>query len=364
MSSGRIAQAVSAKLSQLRSQNPQVGSRRRNQGKAMPGANELYNIVVGLKRDIKRLESLSTKRGAQAYVKSKGLNWNVEARDVDGDGITDIMTTDRQGNMKSINGYITTASDYPYRQRYLDEKIDARMEGRVPRWSSQREAISDFYGPERDADGQITGFSNDRTEFDRTIQARGYKARKPRSLTANQAFTKYIVKPIYNVLLSHNSIEGPAKKEFPFLQTSSRAWNTLVAIPVLQTLIENGHPQQQGESSDQHIARLKKTKAYREICETVVHEFINGYNHDQEILGQLVTGINKCFDQPLNDIPQNRDAYIDELANVDNNAHAAAEARYEQREQRAQERQAAARNRYRVTDESQIYLPDPSDFSG
>ncbi|KAI5533441.1 hypothetical protein TVAGG3_0383320 [Trichomonas vaginalis G3] len=60
---------------------------------------------------------------AQAYAKRQGPNWEAHEADITGpngkpDGINEVFITDGQGNIKVINGYKLTITDYPKRKAY------------------------------------------------------------------------------------------------------------------------------------------------------------------------------------------------------------------------------------------------------
>ncbi|KAI5496889.1 hypothetical protein TVAGG3_0806310, partial [Trichomonas vaginalis G3] len=91
--------------------------------KVPDGMKELVHIVAGLQKDVKQMRNVLTLPEAQAYAKRHGPNWEAREADITGpngkpDGINEVFVTDGQGNIKVINGYKLTMSDYPKRKAY------------------------------------------------------------------------------------------------------------------------------------------------------------------------------------------------------------------------------------------------------
>ena len=87
-----------------------------------PGYEELARIVAGLSKDVKRINSAVTLRGAKEYA-SKRKNWSAHEADITGprgvpDGIKEVFVTDAKGNIKVINGFGLKKTDYPKRKAY------------------------------------------------------------------------------------------------------------------------------------------------------------------------------------------------------------------------------------------------------
>ncbi|KAI5511856.1 hypothetical protein TVAGG3_0740640, partial [Trichomonas vaginalis G3] len=91
--------------------------------KVPDGMKELVHIVAGLQKDVKQMRNVLTLPEAQAYAKRHGPNWEAHEADITGpngkpDGINEVFVTDGQGNIKVINGYKLTITDYPKRKAY------------------------------------------------------------------------------------------------------------------------------------------------------------------------------------------------------------------------------------------------------
>ena len=89
---------------------------------AKNGMAELVNIVAGLQKDVKRINSCLTLAGATAYATKKGPNWQAHEADITGphgkpDGFKEVFVTDANGNIKVINERINPETNAPYADR-------------------------------------------------------------------------------------------------------------------------------------------------------------------------------------------------------------------------------------------------------
>ena len=82
---------------------------------------DLINIILNAKKDIKYHPTCVTKDGAKKYAKSHGFRVSDTPVDVNNDGIEDIVVYNKAGNPVMINGYTFAASDFPYKNKYYQE---------------------------------------------------------------------------------------------------------------------------------------------------------------------------------------------------------------------------------------------------
>ena len=82
----------------------------------------LINIILNAKKDIKFHPSCITKEGAERYAKTRGLRVKKESEDLNHDGIEDIVVYNKAGKPIMINGYTFSQSEFPYKQDYYKQK--------------------------------------------------------------------------------------------------------------------------------------------------------------------------------------------------------------------------------------------------
>lgn len=248
-----------------------VGTGRgRNHGK--PGMEQLVNIVVGLQRDVKRIKKLQSKQGVIDFVNEKGVDskgkrWRYSVEDPNRDGIPDYFVYDRDNNLKYVNGYTTTESDWAYRQNYMDDRYVDKKAGNEPTWHSMKEYIHDVYRPQyNDADHQtISNYAVDNEAFDNKLKARGLTPKKPRNLTPMQAFTKYLTTPAINYFVEKFNIPRNA---INFIKINSHLWNNVVVGPVLSGIgVDLG--------DTERIKAIKNDKKFKNLMKQVVADLIN-----------------------------------------------------------------------------------------
>ena len=79
---------------------------------------ELINLILNHKKDIKFAPSCETYEGAKRYAKAHGLRPPTEGMDINHDGIQDVVLYNKVGFPVMINGYYFTPSKAPFRQMY------------------------------------------------------------------------------------------------------------------------------------------------------------------------------------------------------------------------------------------------------
>ena len=107
----------------------QLFSRNQMTSKGKTGMKELMDIVLGLKQDVKRMNSLISPQGAQSLVE-KNNNSNPNSKwalkrlevngpavlnnmpDINNDGVPDVIIVDKNGNPVYSNGYTTVKKNY------------------------------------------------------------------------------------------------------------------------------------------------------------------------------------------------------------------------------------------------------------
>ena len=85
---------------------------------------DLINIILNYKKDIKFAPSAETYEGAEKYAKSHGLRIAPKDLDINHDGINDVVFYDKAGYPVVINGYHLKPSQAPFRMMYKKDNPD------------------------------------------------------------------------------------------------------------------------------------------------------------------------------------------------------------------------------------------------
>lgn len=117
-------------------QAPMITNASKSRTRVGTGMNgKIYDAILNLKQDFKRVTEAMTKQGAENMVDrhnaTSPYKWGLTVKDLNGDNIDDIIIHDANAPFDEkpiyINGWTTKTGDYPLRSRYLNST--ARKKG-------------------------------------------------------------------------------------------------------------------------------------------------------------------------------------------------------------------------------------------
>jgi hypothetical protein len=253
---------------------------------------QIYDAVVLGKRDIRLVKDAQSKVGAENYIIKHGLQDQlyVDDRDIDGDGIPDIVVKTRAGDLPYIViGYTTEDSTYPYRNVYYTAYPTAEER----RGHSMRDFIEDEMVTGYAPNGQGRVFSDQTLAYEHNVTGAGYKSLKPKNkLTYSQAFKKFIMKPVMAVIKQcYKELETPLSIPADVaVRVESTIKNNLIVAPVMQKVYGDEVMQVNDPTEWQ---KLTQRKQVRDLCAGLAGELIQ---QRINLAGDFVHGILDALD--------------------------------------------------------------------
>jgi hypothetical protein len=170
----------------------------------------LMDLIVRRKRDIRRIPETETPLGAQRYIDKRGLGEHLAVfdDDIDGDGVPDTIIRQRGTGLPYIvKGYKTEKSKYPLRRYYRQVYPDKTARKEHP----MKEYLSETLGTTYDSPTTRYYTNQDAVNELRALEAKGYAKMVPKSrISVAQAFKVHVMKPIMTSLkriLKESNIE-------------------------------------------------------------------------------------------------------------------------------------------------------------
>ncbi|KAI5551268.1 hypothetical protein TVAGG3_0211590 [Trichomonas vaginalis G3] len=271
--------------------------------KVPDGMKELVHIVAGLQKDVKQMRNVLTLPEAQAYAKRHGPNWEAHETDITGpngkpDGIKEVFVTDGQGNIKVINGYKLTMTDYPKRKAYNEHypiKFDENgkavkqyiREGENGPINSYRHNPYSYFNEELNAieegpDG-LPRYSN---QFD------GQYANIRPEIPAKKFFKVALFDPVFN------EQKEAMKAEFKPIQVARISSSSL--SEAFKELIKKPLYSQQGYNFDlikeSDKRKLEKSDGFKNACNEMIKDIVNDkirLEETQIIINNIIGAVTK-----------------------------------------------------------------------
>jgi hypothetical protein len=232
----------------------------------------LYQLVQGLKRDIRLIKDAQSKRGAEDWIVRNGLENHlyVDDRDIDGDSVPDIIVRRRDTSKPYIvKGYTTEQSNYPQRHLYYDTyPLAADRKDHSMRDYIDENAIDEF------GDG---GYTRTYTQpWQRIAEAStkaGYKFKLPnKKLTNNQVFKYFIMKPLVfafkKVCKARNYKPNLPPNIMPRIEAYFR--DNVIVMPVMKEVYKD----KLFQTPKEEWPKLAQRQAVKDGCKLMLQQMI------------------------------------------------------------------------------------------
>ncbi len=209
-------------------------STRNLSGSSPKGLEQLYTILVDMKRDIKKVAQANCIKSAEAYAeklsKRTGMTHSAEMHDLNGDNIPEVIVRDVYGNPVVINGYTTTNSTWPERLQYYNTRKDTELRGKngKPIKESLQAWRAREFQTQYGEGAEILDLKKfEPPEWAKKAYKAGYRSfpRRPKSgkRSAYKAVQEALIKPVWNTLVEE---DGRIPKKY-YLTASAFTWNFL-----------------------------------------------------------------------------------------------------------------------------------------
>lgn len=241
------------------------------------GMDKLADIVLNDKRDLKRINSAITLEGARKYAAKLGSNYVANIEDLNNDGIQDvIIRRGENGPVVVVNGWTTTASDFPYRKEYYEAfpSRKARKDSGV----NMKQYFNNLVNTEYDDYGNVVSY-NVPPELQKIINSGGFKQMKPRDKSAYQIFTSTIISSMFPTVAAEVGVSDKSL----LLSVAAEVWNICITTPFYAHLlggIDNLLNLQNNPKEFKKFTNKNAVKqALKEYVIQLIIEFENG-NYD------------------------------------------------------------------------------------
>jgi hypothetical protein len=260
---------------------------------AKVGMNELANIVLGLKQDIKKIASAQSMTGAQNWVNHHGGpdKYHVFNEDANNDGIPDVVVKDSLGNPVIVDGYTTKKSDWPWRYSYETEVPREQYQDKTGRTRTRKQMkMKEFLGRKFGGETIEHGTKYDPNSYSQEAKgilelakAAKYQLKAPRGKNAytqfNEAFTNQMSTAVVQAIRQASSESGEA---FQLLwnynvavgaraKICSTIYNTYVVAPILRDVYQITNL---NNLNDEQLKAITQRKDVKDLIKQRVWFFI------------------------------------------------------------------------------------------
>ncbi len=269
-----------------------------------PDMYNLINVVAGMQKDIKRINSCITKDGADAWIaKTNKKNWSSHEEDIIGpngrpDGINEVFVTDANGNIRVINGYGLAQSQYPQRKTFytaMPESSDRKAFNKAAKDAKLSTGLTRY-------NQLMNGFSYDgehlKYDFDYPEGREFNMARQKRRVpSAKDIFTQYMFDPFYKsnkaaiaTSLEKAKIYDKGKGTKGLGQFYLQASNALYKAAILDVTMSNSGITEDSKPSE--VTKIKKSKAFKDALMDAINVFYNTLYEGGVLKADRTTAVN------------------------------------------------------------------------
>lgn len=318
---------VLQRLAQLQTRQPSNG-----RASSKKGMNQIYDIVLDLQRDIKRVSKAISPQGAQAmvndhnakYPEGSASRWSLVHRDVNNDGIPDVIIKNTKNEPIYINGYTTTKSDYPIRYEFYNSfpTRDARKQA-MEHYKSLSNFAKDKFGVayNDDFNGDLHALGNMTTwtkpESWANYQLDNYKGfpKKQRNLSAFDRFKRYVlgdkIEDVLGRLASAHNCYIPGKYKIRVIsKATALLWKSWILSKVSE---EHFNIPVEGEAMEKY----KKSSTGKSHINNVVSNLLNHLNLTNEEVGWNEENRSNLENQLYDEIAQAIYHFAEEIVPAD-----------------------------------------------
>ncbi len=205
-------------------------------GSSPKGLEQLYSIIVDMRRDIKKVAQGNCLPSAKEYAtklsKRTGVKHEAYRQDLNGDGIDEIVVRDVYGNPCVINGYTTIKSKWPERLQFHSTRQHSATRTKAngdPAMESLQEWRHREFNPTYGTGSDILNLTSyAEPEWTKAAIKAGYKntPHKPKNgkRSAYKALQEAFLKPVWDELTADH-LHSIKRKNY--LSACAFVWNFL-----------------------------------------------------------------------------------------------------------------------------------------
>ena len=255
-----------------------------------PGYEQLARIVAGLGKEVKRINQCLTLDGARAYAGQR-RNWTAHEADITGptgmpDGIKEVFVCDSKGNLKVVNGFGLTKSQYPVRKAYRTA-YDTPEQRRANKYSKFLKDLTELR-PEFGED-DLPHYQRDAAQIAPEF------ANIQRAITPKDMYKQFLFKGVYEALKP----ELQAAHVTPMLMARifnkglSDAYARHIKNPCLQQVLQVDTL----EGQDQKVInKALRSNGYKTLVKNTIFRIFNNEEEFSQTQGQIDEMLSEIID--------------------------------------------------------------------